>query len=439
MICLCCLHDAGGNCTSGGRFMWKILRSGAMIGCITLLGACTRGTPTMLPAIDLSQTREAPALVVEGKTPQGFEGPDGVVKGRVTGAVLGAGATFGAIFLGGANPATLIAAPIVLPVAVVGGAVKAHSVKDVEAAMAAFSEVGRDEALLTSLDRRFVEALGTYATRQWRCVEAVSASAEAPCAGRHAVARIELQPVFAIRPDGNFNPTIHFDGKVIAIVTVEDPESGMPPVRVLEARWAHRRELGSFFDLAADGGEPLRRKLELILDRFAVRIARDLYLAPSPQELREVKRRVYDPKNPQEGQIVTRIDPPDWNFVRMGQSGPGTGQHNTGTAGSVAGQSTPPEEPSPMIARVDVEAYLEDSGVRFKTDLMRYLERNGCSQPCRWNSLYVSSYKILQADGEHVALRLDYSFRGRVQISRSRVFLLDWRDGKLVFVSHREA
>ncbi len=54
---------------------------------------------------------------------------------------------------------------------------------------------------------------------------------------------------------------------------------------VLEAKWAYREKLGDFFVLAKDDAALLRRKLEDILDRFAGRIAKDLYLKPRPENI----------------------------------------------------------------------------------------------------------------------------------------------------------
>jgi hypothetical protein len=401
-----------------------------------LAAACARGTETTLPAIDLSQTKQASALVVEGKPQQGFKGPDGVVRGRVAGAGLGAGATLGAAFLSGPNPMNLIAVPIVLPVMTVAGAVMAHSAEDVDAAIAAFREVGQDEALIKSLDQRFLEALGAYAPGQWNCTAAVSAGAD--CAGHGPTVRIELQPVFTIASDGNFNPDIRFAGAVTAIVTMDSPGPDAGPLRLLEAKWVHRQELGSFFDLTDNGGALLRRKLETILDRFAVQIANDLYLAPRPQGLRIIETTRYNPKHPDGSETHTRIKPPDWNYVRIDQTPIDTRPEAGSTFETMATPASPPPAPSPMVARVKAETYIEDNDAQFRTDLERYLRQQYCKLSCRWRRLSIQSHEVLQSDNAQVVVRVHYIYWYRQPRMKSRTFVLGWRGEKLVFLSDRK-
>lgn len=436
--CLTQLYSLAKSDSQEGFSMRYVPGIGAIAGCM-LAAACARGTETTLPAIDLSQTKQASALVVEGKPQQGFEGPDGVVKGHAAGAGLGAGVAVGALFL--SSPATLIMAPIALPMlpaAVVVGAVKAHSVDDVDAAMTAFREVGQDEALLTSLDGRFLEALGEYGPWQWNCVAAVSMQTEAPCADRGPIARIEFLPVFAIWSDGNFNPDIHFVGEVTAIVTLESLEPGTPPVRLLEAKWAHRQELGPFFGLAEDGGALLRRRLETILDRFAVHIANDLYLAPRPQGLRKIKTTQYNPKHPNGSETLTRIEPPDWNYVRIHQTPIDTRPEAGSTFETMATPASPPPAPSPMVARVKAETYIEDNDAQFRTDLERYLRQQYCKPSCRWRRLSIQSHEVLQSDNAQVVVRVHYIYWYRQPRMKSRTFVLGWRGEKLVFLSDRK-
>lgn len=420
--------------------MRHFLRTGVAVSGMMLAAACAKETAVTLPALDAAQTRTMAALVVQIDSPEGFGAPDGVIRGGGQGAAAGMGGYMGGVMQSSGDGALLglLLAPIALPVAAAIGAAKAHSAEEVDAAMTAFRTVGQDERLLESLDRRFMEALGDRAAGQWGCAAAASTAAEEPCAGHLQVARIRLHPVFRIRPVGNWNPDIHFSGEVTAVVTLEDAASDEAPEVLLEAKWAHRRKLGSFFDLAQDGALPLHRQLEAIVDSFAAHIAADLYLAPRPQRLRRL----------QTGS-QTRIVPPDWDFVRIEQSPdetapadgavPANADAADGKPTETAAAPMPVMPPPPMVTRDRVFTYLTDNRRRFDTDLLYYIKDNACDQPCRHDMMRVYAYEVLEAGETRVVLRLDYTYQYYGQRAASGVFLLDWQGDRLVFVGHRGA
>lgn len=251
------------------------------VGIVLLAVSCTT-TRVTLPALDASVTTEAEALVVYTDTDyaRGFNAPLGVIRGTGKGAMQGMGDYFGG--LAGAREGAIIGillAPILLPVSAIIGAGLAHSKDEVDAAANAFDSVGQDIELLTSIDRRFVEALDTNTTKQWVCVEA-SSVVEEPCSGETLTARLELRPIFGLILKGKYDPDITFTGSVSAFFSMEDATSDAESGVEVYAKWVYREELGDYFELAKFDADLLRDKIEIILDRFADRIADDLYLAP---------------------------------------------------------------------------------------------------------------------------------------------------------------
>lgn len=250
-------------------------------GVVLLAGSCATKTEIILPALDASKTTEAETLVVQADYVHGFSAPDRVVRGAGKGALSGMGdylvATFGP---GGGGIILFILAPIGLPVSAAIGADMAHSKDEVDYAVAAFNVVGQDKELLASIDRRFVAALDIDAAKQWACIEAASVATGELCSGESPTARLALRPAFGLRAAGKYDPDIHFFGDVVAVVSMEHATPDAKSDAVVEAKWVYREELGKFFELAKDDAALLRSKLEDILDRFAVRIAEDLYSAP---------------------------------------------------------------------------------------------------------------------------------------------------------------
>lgn len=257
----------------------------ALTGFAFLAAACSETAETTLPALDASETKSAQALVVQAVYSEGFSAPTDIVRGAGEGAIAGMDEYLDGLsgsYSGEGAVLVLLLTPVILPIAAAIGASAAHSEEEVSAAVAVFESVGHDEQLLTSIDRRFVERLPGDGAEDWRCIEASSMAAKTPCTGILPAAQVTIFPVFTITGVGRFDPDIRFYGEVTANVTMRAAPDA-PEESVLEAKWAYREELGSFFDLAEDDGAPLRRKLEEILDRIAIGIARDLYLEPRPQ------------------------------------------------------------------------------------------------------------------------------------------------------------
>jgi hypothetical protein len=254
---------------------------------IVLLASSCATRTTILPALDASKTTKAKALVVQADHVRGFNSPIKIVRGSGEGAKEGM--RYYVRDIGGAGlwgtAIGILLAPILLPTAAVTGAALAHSKDEVDAAVNAFDRVGQDIELLTSIDRRFVEALDTDTTKQWACIEAVSMAIGEPCSGNTPTARLALRPNFGLMIKGAYDPDIFFYGSVVALVSMEQATPDTKLDAVVEAKWVYREELGEFFELAIDDATLLRNKLENILDRFAARIAEDLYMDPRSETL----------------------------------------------------------------------------------------------------------------------------------------------------------
>lgn len=95
-------------------------------------------------------------------------------------------------------------------------------------------------------------------------------------------------------------------------------------------------------------------------------------------------------------------------------------------------------EASSMATRDEVAAYLEEHKRRFEMDLLAYVQKSICEQPCRKNKPHVYSYEILLAETTRVILKLDYAHGFYNARPESRTFVLYWKDEKLAFLSHRE-
>jgi hypothetical protein len=253
-----------------------------------LLHSCsfTSTTEVTLPALDASKTMTANALIVQTDYWRGLDSPIKVIRGSGEGAAVGAGGylySTVAIF----DPITIIfmilLAPIGIPVSAAVGAGLAHSEEEVDAAVGAFKRTAQDTALLGSIDRRFVKALEKGSADHWACVGVASKAEQEPCTGYTPVARLNLRPAFFLQSEGAFDPDIELFGSVVGSVSMDQSLSDAGVDVVLEAKWAYHEELGTFFALAEDDASLLRRKLDSILDRFATRIAEDLYLTPLPE------------------------------------------------------------------------------------------------------------------------------------------------------------
>jgi hypothetical protein len=270
--------------TTVGGFAVKYRLGAGAAACLLLLATSCTTPKVTLPAPDASKTATARALVVRSDHSRSFDAPSGVVRGAAEGASKGVDHFMETVLTTGQGGLVLLGlAPILVPAYAGIGASLAHTAEEVDAAVAAFERVGRDKKLLASIDRRFVRALGAETAARWDCVAAASVEPEALCPGLTPVARIDLRPVLALRKRGDFDPDIDFFGDVVASVSVDHGGIDSTTDIVLEAKWAYREKLGTFFELTQDDAALLRRKLDAILDRFAARIAEDLYLNPRPE------------------------------------------------------------------------------------------------------------------------------------------------------------
>ena len=258
--------------------MGWLCRIGAAASLLSFAASCATTTEITLHPLDASKTMAAEALVVQSSYTGGFRAPPGIVRG----AGEGAGAGMGGYMSGGEGAPlfALLLAPIGFPISGAIGASMAHSKEEVDAAVAAFERVGQDKELLASIERRFIEALGIDTKGKWACIEATSENTQEPCPGYAPVAHLKLRLAFGFRANGKFDPDIHFHGNVVALASVDHAGLDTETDAVVRAKWAYREELGPFFALTDDDAALLRGKLEEILERFARRIASDLYLAP---------------------------------------------------------------------------------------------------------------------------------------------------------------
>jgi hypothetical protein len=276
-VCICGIH--------------RFFRVGSVAASVLLAGSCTTTTEIILPALDASKTVTAEALVVHIEHMRSFDPPSDVIRGAGEGALMGAGAYVGGVGHAGGDGALLglLLAPIGLPVSAAIGASLAHSEEEVVAAVGAFESVGHDKEFLTSIGRRVIGAMGKYAETHWACVEVATVVDQEPCSGYMPVARLELRPSYTLRSVGRYDPDIQFLGNVVAVASINYVEDNAKAIPVLEAKWAYREDLGSFFALAQNDAALLRRKLNDILDRFASRIANDFYLVPSLETINRKK------------------------------------------------------------------------------------------------------------------------------------------------------
>ena len=247
---------------------------------LILAVSCTTTTEITLPTLDASETMTTRALVVQAEYWQGFDAPSNVIRGSGEGATRAMGEYMQSAGPDGSILLMFVLAPIALPIAASVGAGMAHSEEEVDAAVSAFQEIGQDRELLASIDRRFIEALDEPTAEPWACIEAVSEASPQPCRGYTPVARLSIRPVFRLQVEGEYSPEIHLFGDVVASLSIEFAALNSGTDVVLEAKWAYYEQLGEFFDLAKDDATLLRSKLDDILDRFATRIAEDLYLDP---------------------------------------------------------------------------------------------------------------------------------------------------------------
>jgi hypothetical protein len=268
--------------SAGNRRFWE---NAAAASILLVTSACTTSQTINHPPIDASRTVMTEALIVDTDYKSGFVAPSNIIRGAGEGAATAMGGYLGGALSGSGDAALLgiLLAPIALPLSAAIGAGMAHSEEEVDAARAAFRKLGQDEELLTSLEGRFIQALGTQAKGSWACIAARGENDQPPCQAQQTIATIKLRPVFSVTGKGKYDPDIHFFGTVMAVATVEQVASDQKPERVFEAKWAYRDELGEFFELAENDAELMRSKVSEILDRFATRIAQDIYTAPRPE------------------------------------------------------------------------------------------------------------------------------------------------------------
>ncbi len=266
---------------------------------LLVVSACAAKTET-LPPLEAQETLLTEALIVRTDPSLEFVGPSEMVRGKWAGAAKGAGE-----YLRGAADAAssgkegiiyILLVPVFVPAFALGGAAAAHSAEDVDAAVAAFNGVGRDEALLTSLDQRLIETLKEDVSGRWSCVASTASLKDAPCPDRSSATRLTLYPRFGIKAVGEFDPDIEFFAQVGVTVEMKDSLPNASKMTVLEAVWAYREDLGSFFQLAKNDSALFRQELNEILDSFALKIANDLYIAPASEDAPTIDdwRRIVD-------------------------------------------------------------------------------------------------------------------------------------------------
>ena len=287
---------------------------------IVLLASSCATRTTALPALDASKTTEAKALVVQADYVRGFISPR-VIRGAGEGASVAVKANLAAVLEAmGTGYGALVGVPlaiVALPFSPLIGAGLAHSEDEVDAAVKAFDRVGQSIELLNSIDRRFIEALDTDTIKQWVCIEAVSMAIGEPCSGNTPTARLALRPAFGLIIDGAYDPDIFLYGSVVALVSMKQATPDAKLETVVEAKWVYREELGEFFELAKDDATLLRNKLENILDRFAARIAEDLYMAPRSETI--VKKQVPDGRRDSGQAFIFQLKIPEGVVVRIEQ------------------------------------------------------------------------------------------------------------------------
>ncbi len=243
------------------------------------LAGCTQVTAVSQPALDTEPLRQVDALVVTTEVTGGFSAPRRFVKNPEEGGKAGMKAYLDAAPSNEGALGWLVLMPVALPLAGIIGSAMAPTAEESEAAISAFDRIGRNRMLPASLDRRLAERLGAATGVQWRCL-AVGAPGEVDlCPGAVSVATVTLSPRFALQTKGNFDPEIHILASVTA--TANGPGLAAP----VEAEWRYRGEAGTLLELAADDGALLRRRLEAILDAFAVAIAEDLFVDPQPEDV----------------------------------------------------------------------------------------------------------------------------------------------------------
>jgi hypothetical protein len=260
---------------------------GAAASLLSFAASCATTTEIALPALDASNIMMAEALVVQSSYTGEFRSSRGMVLGAGEGAATAMGGYLGGE-LSGSEGAALFGifwAPIALPISAVVGASMALTKEEVDAAVAAYERVGQDKVLLASLERKFIEALGTDTKGQWTCIEPTFEKTPEPCPGYTSVARLTLRPTFEFQAVGKYDPDIHLSGYVVALASVDHAELHAGTDTVVRATWAYREELGSFFTLTDDDAALLRSKVKEILEKFATCIAKDLFLAPNQETI----------------------------------------------------------------------------------------------------------------------------------------------------------
>ena len=167
----------------------------------------------------------------------------------------------------------------------------AHSEEEIQAARASLYSVLHEDGQATVQERKFIEALGGFARSRWDCVQANSISIETGCQPDGTTTLILLEPIFRFAQKGEFNPDVLFDGRILVTVSIDYADGALAVAEpLLKAKWAYHEELGTFFKLAENDGSLFRKKLDLITDRFAHKIAKDMYLNPQAEHLKSVQK-----------------------------------------------------------------------------------------------------------------------------------------------------
>jgi hypothetical protein len=265
---------------------------GSVLSVVTALvtSACATSQTINHPAINAYETTMADALVVSVDRSGGFGAPSNVVRGAGEGATHAMGETASGLMSGGGDSAILgiLLLPIALPISAGVGAGLAHSAEEVDKARAAMTELGQDESFFQTLEQRFLDKLGPLAQSKWACIEAKSEHEREPCPAAKNKAIINFRPSFRILGRGEYDPDVELYASVVAVATVSSSQTSHDEKRVFEAKWSYREELGSFFELAANDAALMREKLNIIMDRLALRLAQDIYLSPTHETVVKV-------------------------------------------------------------------------------------------------------------------------------------------------------
>jgi len=205
--------------------------------------------------------------------------PEGIVRGSAEGASAAMNQWAGSrgepdpLFT---NPLPALAVLIVaLPVAAAIGASRAHSAEEVDAAKQTFATVASSSNLLPTLGPRIARAVREESKARWGCVASLEATDTAPCADAVAPAMLTVTASYVPVAKGQYDPEVLIAAMIEA--TLKSPSDAGHSMR-----WRYDSPPRNLFDLAANDGAALRSELDIMLERLAQAVARDMITAPEP-------------------------------------------------------------------------------------------------------------------------------------------------------------